>query len=167
MSGGNLPAQQRGIRDKTPAKRVRPGQLAEPEWIMIGASVDAGKRIYASRDLPDAFFGITEVNWSPENKITAVLKLMLVITEPTYPECIARLQEIWNNWDAETVRQIAADAERDGRRLSELGWTDLGTTEGGIQMLTGPAGTRPPTSMLGIEAGSGQAGGDAPDETQE
>jgi hypothetical protein len=202
MSGSNLPEQRpgrtafpaeqddwSGSRSKTPAKRTRPGQLAEPEWIMIGASVDAGKRIYASRDLPDAFFGITEVNWSPENKITAVLKMMLVVTEPSYPECLARIQEIWSNWDAngntEAARRLREERDRVAALPQGKGWTDLGET-GGVRMLAGPAGTdpdydaivaralppgkvmptcgdpeceRPEHAALDAEPGSGQAGG--------
>lgn len=100
-------------RDQRAAHRTnRPGRLDAPQFVIVGAEVDAGIRLYASRSLPDAEFGIDEIQHRPEHVLTTVMRDMLVITRPTYPEALAELQRLWANRDR-------AKAEEDARKLEE------------------------------------------------
>lgn len=99
-------------RDRARQKTNRPGKLDEPQFVIVGAVVDAGIRLYASRNLPDAEFGIDQIQHRPEHVLTTVMRDMLVITRPTYPEALAELQRLWANRDR-------AKAEEDARKLEE------------------------------------------------
>lgn len=99
----------------TGRKAVRPGDV---EWAMIGMDVDAGKRLYASRDLKGAAFGVAvnEHTYDADGwHFTGTLQKMLIITKPTYGECLAELMQIWENWDRneQAERELA---ERDARK---------------------------------------------------
>lgn len=87
-----------------PARTSRPGQLDNPEAIILFARVPAGIRLYASRDLPDIDGGTSFSVIMDENALTtadahwklgAVMDDMLIITKPTLPEALAELQRIW------------------------------------------------------------------------
>lgn len=89
-------------RPHPPAPR-QPGELPPPEWVMVGVPVDAGVRLYASREIPHAQFAVevqerhgTADGWH----LDAQLRQMLVITRPSYPECLEQLTRIWANQDA-------------------------------------------------------------------
>jgi hypothetical protein len=77
------------------------GEL-DPEWAMAGVDVPAGKRLYASRDLKGSAFAVAvDENWNGDGwHLTTTMCRMLVITKPTYAECLAELMTIWQNWDA-------------------------------------------------------------------
>jgi hypothetical protein len=79
----------------------------DPEWVMVGVDVPAGKRLYASRDLKGSAFEVAvDAHLNGEGwHLTTVMQRMLVITKPTYAECLAELMRIWQNW------------ENDGREL--------------------------------------------------
>ena len=88
------------------------GELS-PEWVMVGVDVPAGKRLYASRDLKDSAFAVAvnEHSWDADGwHLTTTMQKMLVITRPTYAECLAELMTIWRNWDSEGRGLPAAPA---------------------------------------------------------
>lgn len=79
----------------------RAGEL-DPEWVMAGVDVPAGKRLYASRDLKNSAFAVamSEHGHSADGwHLTTTMQRMLIITKPTYAECLAELMMIWQNWD--------------------------------------------------------------------
>ena len=82
------------------------GEL-DPEWVMCGVDVPAGKRLYASKDLKGSAFQVAvDAHWNGDGwHLTTTMCHMLVITRPTYGECMAELMRIWQNW------------ENDGREL--------------------------------------------------
>jgi hypothetical protein len=92
----------------------RAGEL-DPEWVMVGVDVPAGKRLYASRDLKGSAFAVAmgEHDLSADGwHLTTTLQRMLVITKPTYNECLAELMTIWQNWDNNAERELAATARK-------------------------------------------------------
>jgi hypothetical protein len=78
----------------------RAGELS-PEWVMVGVDVAAGKRLYASKDLKDSAFELAvDAHLNGEGwRLGTVMQQMLVITKPTYAECLAELMTIWRNWE--------------------------------------------------------------------
>jgi len=78
------------------------GEL-DPEWVMAGVDVPAGKRLYASKDLKGSAFHVAMDQYGNGDgwHLTSTMCHMLVITKPTYGECLAELMTIWANWDAE------------------------------------------------------------------
>jgi hypothetical protein len=95
----------------SPAVR-KAGEL-DPEWVMAGVDVPAGKRLYASRDLKGSAFAVAaaEHSYTADGwHLTTTMQRMLVITKPTYAECLAELMTIWRNWDNEGKELPAARA---------------------------------------------------------
>lgn len=82
------------------------GEL-DPEWVMVGVDVPAGKRLYASKDLRGSAFGVAMDAYGNGDGWH-----MLVITKPTYGECLAELQRIWQNWASEGRELPAGRVER-------------------------------------------------------
>lgn len=78
------------------------GEL-DPEWVMVGVDVPAGKRLYASKDLKGSAFAVAvDEHWNGDGwHLTTTMCRMLVITKPTYAECMAELMRIWQNWENE------------------------------------------------------------------
>lgn len=77
------------------------GEL-DPEWAMVGVDVPAGKRLYASKDLKGSAFAVAaqEHSYTADGwHLTTTMQRMLVITKPTYAECLAELMRIWQNWE--------------------------------------------------------------------
>jgi hypothetical protein len=96
------PRRQRPDDPGYPAAR-KAGEL-DPEWVMAGVDVPAGKRLYASRDLKGSAFAVAaqEHSYTADGwHLTTTMCRMLVITKPTYAECLAELMTIWRNWDNE------------------------------------------------------------------
>jgi hypothetical protein len=93
------------------------GEL-DPEWVMVGVDVPAGKRLYASRDLKGSAFAVAvDEDWNGDGwHLTTTMQRMLVITKPTYAECLAELMTIWQNWD-NAGRELPADRSN-GKALS-------------------------------------------------
>src|ERR1035441_10259533 len=91
------------------------GEL-DPEWVMCGVDVPAGKRLYASKDLKGSAFqlAIDQHGNGDGWHLTTTMCHMLVITKPTYAECLAELMRIWQNWDAEG-RALPAGSGGGGR----------------------------------------------------
>lgn len=92
----------------------RAGEL-DPEWVMAGVDVPAGKRLYASRDLKDSAFQVamTEHSYTADGwHLITTMQRMLVITKPTYSECLAELMTIWQNWDNDGRQLPAANGSR-------------------------------------------------------
>lgn len=91
----------------------RAGEL-DPEWVMVGVDVPAGKRLYASRDLKGSAFQVAvDAHMNGEGwNLTTIMQKMLVITKPTYAECLAELMRIWQNWENEGRELPAATAGR-------------------------------------------------------
>jgi hypothetical protein len=89
------------------------GEL-DPEWVMAGVDVPAGKRLYASRDLKGSAFELAvDEHMNGEGwHLSTVMQKMLVITKPTYGECLAELMLIWQNWQNEGRELPAGPAER-------------------------------------------------------
>lgn len=93
---------------------AEPGQLVQPTGIMVIAEVDGGVRLYASREIPRAHFGMELVDFRTEWKIGSVMKQMLIITRPTLGECLAELGRIWGNHDRDAAqRELAERGEVD------------------------------------------------------
>lgn len=83
------------------SKRIgQAGQLS-PEWVWVGVDVPAGKRLYASRHLKGTSFelAVDEHLNGDGWHLATVMQQMLVITKPTYSECLADLMRIWRNWE--------------------------------------------------------------------
>ena len=78
------------------------GEL-DPEWVMVGVDVPAGKRLYASKDLKGSAFAVAMDQYGNGDgwHLTTTMCHMLVITKPTYGECLAELIRIWRNWENE------------------------------------------------------------------
>jgi hypothetical protein len=76
---------------------------AMPEFVLVGIPRPSmqGKRLYASRNIEVTAFAMTEIGTDPHWKIGAVLRQLLVIDKPSYGQCLARMAEIWANWDRE------------------------------------------------------------------
>lgn len=94
------------------------GEL-DPEWVMVGVDVPAGKRLYASRDLKGSAFAVAaqEHSYTADGwHLTTTMQRMLVITKPTYAECLAELMTIWRNWE-NAGRELPA-ARGNGKALS-------------------------------------------------
>lgn len=94
------------------------GEL-DPEWAMVGVDVPAGKRLYASRHLKGTAFAVAvDAHLNGEGwHLATVMQRMLVITKPTYAECLAELARIWANWENEGRELAAAKADNaDNRR---------------------------------------------------
>ena len=64
---------------------------------MVGVDVPAGKRLYASKDLKgSAFEAAMDAYGNGDGwHLTTTMQHMLVITRPTYGECLAELMRIW------------------------------------------------------------------------
>lgn len=91
----------------------------DPEWVMAGVDVPAGKRLYASRELKGSAFAVAvDEHWNGDGwHLTTTMQRMLVITKPTYAECLAELMRIWRNWDNEG-KELPAARAGNGRALS-------------------------------------------------
>jgi len=91
----------------------RAGEL-DPEWVMAGVDVPAGKRLYASRDLKGSAFELAMDRYGNGDgwHLTTTMQHMLIITRPTYAECLAELMRIWANWENEGRELPAGHAER-------------------------------------------------------
>jgi hypothetical protein len=98
------------------------------EFVIVGHDrLGQGKRIMASRDLTGTKLGIAggEGGTNPKWQISAVMGGMLTTDAPTYEAALARVNQIWANWERE---------ERAAAAKQELGWTDVGPTEGGVTL---------------------------------
>lgn len=91
----------------------------DPEWVMAGVDVPAGKRLYASRDLKGSAFAVAVDEYYNGDgwHLTTTMQKMLVITKPTYSECLAELMRIWQNWDNEG-RELPAARTGNRRAIS-------------------------------------------------
>jgi hypothetical protein len=98
---------------------VRKAGELDPEWVMAGVDVPAGKRLYASRELKGSAFAVAvDENWNGDGwHLTTTMCRMLVITKPTYAECLAELMTIWQNWD-NAGRELPAARTGSGRAIS-------------------------------------------------
>jgi hypothetical protein len=110
-TGGGRP------RDRGYSTARKAGEL-DPEWVMVGVDVPAGKRLYASKDLKGSAFAVAaaEHSYTADGwHLTTTMQRMLVITKPTYAECLAELMTIWQNWDS-AGRELPA-ARGNGKAL--------------------------------------------------
>jgi hypothetical protein len=98
----------------TGAVARRAGELS-PEWVWVGVDVPGGKRLYASRQLKGSAFELAvDAHLNGEGwSLTTVMQNMLIITRPSYPECLAEMGRIWQNWD-NAGRELPAAG--DGRK---------------------------------------------------
>lgn len=96
----------------------RAGEL-DPEWVMVGVDVPAGKRLYASKDLKGSAFQVAmDAHMNGEGwNLTTIMQKMLVITKPTYAECLAELMQIWQNWESQGRELPAARVPSNGKAL--------------------------------------------------
>jgi hypothetical protein len=95
------------------------GEL-DPEWVMVGVDVPAGKRLYASKDLKGSAFAVAaqEHSYTADGwHLTTTMQRMLVITKPTYAECLAELMRIWQNWE-NAGRELPAARAGNGKALT-------------------------------------------------
>ena len=115
---GIEPVPERFQRDGSRNDRAYPpprkaGEL-DPEWVMCGVDVPAGKRLYASKDLKGSAFALAMDQHGNGDgwHLTTTMCHMLVITKPTYAECLAELMRIWQNWENEGRELPAGPAGR-------------------------------------------------------
>jgi len=88
---------------------------ARPDFIMFAAKVPAGVRLYATRQVPAGVeFGLSTPDQGASHfwHIEADLEHLLVITKPTYQECMAELFRIWASQDAAAAAELPAPARR-------------------------------------------------------
>ena len=97
------PLRRRGNWDGPGYPSSRKAGELDPEWVMVGVDVPAGKRLYASKDLKgSAFEAAMDAFGNGDGwHLTTTMQHMLVITRPTYGECLAELTRIWANWASE------------------------------------------------------------------
>jgi hypothetical protein len=118
-NGSYLTPRQRADRDgqgdawRGHSTTRKAGEL-DPEWVMVGVDVPAGKRLYASKDLKGSAFAVAmDEHFNGDGwHLTTTMQKMLVITKPTYAECLAELMTIWRNWENEGRELPAGRAER-------------------------------------------------------
>ena len=97
---------------------ARAAGALDPEWVMVGVDVPAGKRLYASKDLKGSAFHLALDQYGNGDgwHLTTTMQKMLVITKPTYAECLAELMRIWQNWE-NAGRELPASRTDNGRTL--------------------------------------------------
>jgi hypothetical protein len=80
---------------------------AQPDFVLVGIPRgQVGVRLLAARNLAGTRFGMTDAQDPPPRwKIMATLVEPLFIDGQAYPEAMARLQEIWANWDREEAQR--------------------------------------------------------------
>jgi len=93
---------------------ARVPSTGKPAFIMTGIErPGGGVRLYASRDLPGVFFGVTGQDDTAAWHVDADMRHALVIDGSSWGEVFARAFEIWGNHD----RAVEVDAaRRDARR---------------------------------------------------
>lgn len=86
--------------------RHSPSGLPRPDWLMFGVPrPDGSFRLYASREIHGA--DLLAVSGSfPYLEVTGIsvgaeMRQTLIIDGASYGECLARMAEIWRNWDAD------------------------------------------------------------------
>ena len=134
------------------------GEL-DPEWVMVGVDVPAGKRLYASKDLKGSAFQVaSQILGSGSGDgwyLTTTMCHMLVITRPTYGECMAELMRIWANWENEG-RELPSGARRAGGHAGPSGEPhDMTTTEPTAEQITLATIREHVERMLALTADSG------------
>ena len=105
---------QQAERDR---QRSRAGELPDPQAVLVFAKVDAGWRLYASREVPTAAFDVRSAEehtmTDPRWAIDAEMKNMLVITKPSQGECLAELIQLWKNRDqAAAIERLRDDTRK-------------------------------------------------------
>jgi hypothetical protein len=138
---------------------------AKPEFVIVGIDRGAagGKRIYASRDLGAPSFGAEEGRFDSAMKLITFMARMLVIDKPTYGEALARMAEIWANWDRDDKPALPQRRPQTAPRPDHGGWIS-GPSMTRIDSGTGPEGmwVGPPESgglvFLGGEDDPGHIG---------
>lgn len=102
--------------DRPDAATRKAGEL-DPEWVMVGVDVPAGKRLYASKDLKGSAFQVAMDAYGNGDgwHLTSTMCHMLVITRPSYGECLAELMRIWQNWENWENEGRELPAGRNGR----------------------------------------------------
>jgi hypothetical protein len=109
MAGKDL-EQVRGWRSGGQQQQQRrPAGELDPEFIMAGVDVPAGKRLYASKDLKGSKFQVAIDSHTHDADgwfLTSIMQRMLVVTRPTYGEAMAEVIRIWKNWQDEDDHQL-------------------------------------------------------------
>ena len=95
-----IPPRGQGYGNYIPPAARKAGEL-DPEWVMCGVDVPAGKRLYASKDLKGSAFQVAMDQYGNGDgwHLTSTMCHMLVVTRPSYGECMAEVLWIWQNWD--------------------------------------------------------------------
>ena len=117
----------------------------KPDWVLVGIPRPGrGVRVWASRELAGTAFDMTPMDQPPPRwKITATMQQALTVDEPGYAPAMAKISEIWANWDRDAAREAG------GRKAREHGgWTDIGRTESGMALQMAPLGTPLPPAIM-------------------
>lgn len=81
-----------------------PSGLPRPDWLMFGVPrPDGSFRLYACKDVKTGDLSIAQ-SWAWDEsriQVAAQLGQTLIIDGASYGECLARVAEIWRNWDAD------------------------------------------------------------------
>lgn len=122
---------------------ARAGELPDPEWVMVGAKVDAGVRLFASKTLPRAAFEIEQggrlaaaQGWH----LDAILENMIIITKPTWGECMSELLRIWGDSTAGQIEGWTSGGTYHRPLEAPPGVQIQGTPSGQHQVYTDQAG---------------------------
>jgi hypothetical protein len=80
-----------------------------PDWVLVGIPrPGVGVRVWASRELAGTSFDMTPMDQPPPRwVIKATMAQALTVDEPDYGAAMAKITEIWRNWDAEAARTEA------------------------------------------------------------
>jgi hypothetical protein len=100
---------------------VRLPSTGKPVFVMTGIDrPGGGVRLYASRELPDLFWGMREAKHGTAWHVDASMQNVLVIDAATWGEAFSRAFEIWANHDRakteEAELQDAVDRRLAGRK---------------------------------------------------
>jgi hypothetical protein len=81
----------------------------KPDWVLVGIPrPGVGVRVWASRELAGTSFDMTPMDQPPPRwKIAATMAQALTVDEPDYGAAMAKITEIWHNWDREAARTEA------------------------------------------------------------
>lgn len=84
----------------------------KPDWVLVGIPhPGTGVRVWASRELAGTSFDMTPMEQPPPRwVIRATMAQALTVDEPGYGEAMAKITQIWHNWDREQATSARAHA---------------------------------------------------------
>lgn len=120
----------------------------KPDWVLVGIPrPGVGVRVWASRELAGTSFDMTPMEQPPPRwVIRATMAQALTVDEPDYGAAMARVTQIWHNWDRE--QEASARAHAVPRPA---------VTRGQRSLPSGPQDSHPPVMLTDGGDDDGQA----------